>query len=219
MQSHVWGRSVGVEAVLHRGVVARAFVLDDQYTEGVVSPIGHSLPSTLPADEQAQVVADIARFSRALGLTDGPVNFDLRREEGRTVLIECNARLGGSSITDLVRECHGIDLSAVALEIALGRPPASLDAGTEARPVAARLVALRGRGRLKTDMDRITALGAAPHVARLSLTTPPGETVTMIVDRWSLIGAVLTTGDTVEEALERAAEVAAEVAAVSSLEA
>jgi len=219
LQAHVGGRSVGVEAVFRHGRIARAFVLDDQYQDAVVSPIGHSLPSTLSTAEQARVVADVEHFGRALGLTDGPANFDLRIENDRTVLIECNARLGGSAITDLVRTHCGVDLSAVALQIALGRAPDALFADARrATPVAGRLVGLRGRGRLAVDAERLEALRARPGVERVDLTAPPGEAVTMVVERWSIVGVVLTTAETSEAAVARAAEVAAEVAAAARLE-
>ncbi|MEY4577269.1 MAG: Alanine-anticapsin ligase BacD, partial [Pseudomonadota bacterium] len=107
VQQYLAGESVGVEAFFSRGKLAAAFVLDDQFELDYVSPAGHALPPTLPAAVVPQVIAAVADFGAALGLQDGPANFDLRWVNGRTFLIEINPRLGGNSITDLVRAAYG----------------------------------------------------------------------------------------------------------------
>jgi biotin carboxylase len=216
-QRYVGGTSVGVEAVFWRGELVRAFVMDDQYQEGSVSPVGHALPSRLPDEERRGLVADVQRIGRALGLVDGPANFDLRRENGQTVLIECNARLGGSGITDLIRIACDVDLSEVALRTASGEAP---NMGPDDGPVqatAARLILLPGRGRLQVDTDKLEALRQAPDVRVLSLTARPGEPAQLIVDRWTLIGVVLVVAETPEAAIERAAALGAALGAIITL--
>ena len=216
-QAYVGGTSVGVEAVFWRGELVRAFVMDDQYQEGSVSPVGHALPSRLPVDERRQLVTDVQRIGRALGLVDGPANFDLRRENGQTVLIECNARLGGSGITDLIRIACDVDLSEVALRTASGEAPNLGPDDGPVQPTAARLILLPGRGRLQVDTDKLETLRQAPDVKVLSLTARPGEPAQLIVDRWTLIGVVLVVAETPEAAIERAAELGQAVASIVSL--
>jgi len=218
LQAFVPGRSVGVEAIFWQGRIVRGFVLDDQYQDDFVSPIGHSLPSTLSPELQAKIVSDVERFGQALGLVDGAANFDLRLVGEETFLIECNARLGGSSITDLVRFCYGVDLSAVAIEIALGRAPTSLISETPPQPTAARIVILRGRGRLLFDETELDRLRASEGVRILALTAAPGDPVSMVVEQWSIIATVVCSAQSPEQAIRRTSEVATTICAMVKLE-
>ena len=218
LQAYVGGRSVGVEAFFWEGEVAAAFVLDDQYLPPFVSPIGHSLPSGLDAATQARVVVDVARFAAAVGITHGPLNFDLRREDDRTVLIEINPRLGGSSITEMVRTAFGADLSTAAVTAALGRRPHAALARTGAQAVASRLIVARGRGRVTAQGDPAAPWRDRPDVRALRIGSPDGRPAPMAVDEWSLLGSCLVVGQTREAAERLAAEVAAGVAAAITVE-
>ncbi len=218
VQTFVEGRSVGVEAFLWRGQVVAAFVLDDQYQPLFVSPVGHSLPCTLDAATEAAVVRDVAAFAAAVGITDGPLNFDLRRVGDQTVLIEINPRLGGSSITELVRTCYGVDLSEAAVLCALGRDPTPALARRHVQPVASRLLIARGRGRV--DMVGDPGLGWRQHdaVRALRLSVPEGQPSPLAVDEWSLLGSCLVVAPTTGEAEALAARLAADVVSAITVE-
>jgi biotin carboxylase len=215
VQEHIGGISVGVEAFFWQGRLAQAFVLSDQYVDGFVSPIGHALPSALDEATQRAIIDGVARFGAAVGICDGPANFDLRFANGETVLIEINARLGGNSITELVRSCYGVDLSLATVVAALGRAPGNLLARTRLQPGATRLVLAPrgGRARVRPGApwrDR-------PGVVSVELTVGAGE-LAPAIDDWSLLGRCVVTAASAEAAIARASELAAEVGAGIELE-
>lgn len=211
VQQYVGGLSVGVEAFFWHGQVAEAFVLNDQYRPGFVSPIGHSLPSHLDRSTQAAVVADAARFAAAIGIEHGPVNFDLRRIGHRTVLIEINPRLGGNSITELVRCCYGADLSEATILAALGRSPTAALAKSQEQPVACRLFAVRSRETLHVPPDLFARLRNAPEVVSLSLMASNGVLAALAVDEWSLLGSCLVRSNDAAAAEQAASAIAGSI--------
>lgn len=217
VQRFVGGTSVGVEAFFAGGDLVAAFVMDDQYQDGFVSPVGHSLPSTLPGPVLDAVRLDVARFASAIGLADGPANFDLRRDGETTVLLEINARLGGNSITDLVRACHGVDLAEATVLGAVGRDPRTALAPTRESPTAARLMLTRGRGRARVAAPD-ARWQAHPDVLTLDVVVRDGELPTLVADAWTILGRCIVRGATPNAAAELARAVADAVSASISLE-
>lgn len=220
VQQWIGGTSVGAEAFFVDGAPRELFVLDDQFEPGFVSPAGHSLPPQLDAGLVRQVGSDVAAFGAALGLTDGAVNFDLRIAAGRTVLIEVNPRLGGNSITDLVRHAYGVDLAMAAVLCALGRDPDAALQRTAAQPVASRLILKPGSGiaRVAAPGDTAPALRGDSDVLVFDLTVRDGERSSLHVDDFCLLGRCLVKGRTPAEAVDRAARIAHETAARIELE-
>jgi biotin carboxylase len=211
VQEFARGTSIGVEAFFFEGMLAETFILDEQYQSGFVSPVGHSLPCTLSVPQQEQVRTAIARYAAALGLQHGPANFDLRLANDEVCLIEVNMRLGGNSITDLVRLSYGVDLSLATVRAAFGESPRALLEKTIELPAAARLILKRGTGRA-TLADEIAALRARANVVSIDLSVTEGETASMRVDEWTLLGRCVTRGGNSVEAAAIAEDVAARVA-------
>jgi biotin carboxylase len=208
VQRFVGGDALGVEAFFWRGSLHSAFVMDDQFVSGFVSPIGHSLPSALPASVVNEVCDSIRRFGTALDLREGPANFDLRYERGRTVLLEVNARLGGNSITDLVRATYGADLSAATVRAAMGQAPDDELRVSAPRPTAVRLIL--GPAREGTAHVDARALGDREGI---DLMVNDGERPALRVDEHFILGRCVVRAETPVGAARRAREVAERAAA------
>jgi biotin carboxylase len=217
LQQYVRGLSVGAEAFFWDGKLAACFVLDDQYQNGFVSPVGHSLPCMLDDARQAWVRDAVAHYGSAIGITHGPANFDLRLTEHGPVLIEINMRLGGNSITELVRLACGVDLSAATVSGALGRPPLALLEHRVTNPSAARLILRRGHGTARF-VGQPQALALTPGVVSLDLSLADGELASTVVDEWSLLGRCITRAAEPEAAALIAERIAREVTAAILLE-
>jgi len=207
VQRFVGGHALGVEAFFTRSQLTAAFIMDDQFVDGFVSPVGHSLPSDLDDEARVRVREDVMRFAQALGLEDGPANFDLRYDEHGCTLLEVNARLGGNSITDLVRATHGVDLSAATVRACLGQDPAPELRSIRTTPTATRLVLVRGRG-VAVVNDPFSAIEDRAHVLVVELTVGDGDPLAMRVDEHVIVGRCIVQGDTPSSAAARAARVA-----------
>lgn len=210
VQTFVGGLAIGVEAFFWGGRPVAQLVMDDQFEVGFVSPVGHSLPSALSDAQQDRVRRDVVAFAEALGLGEGPANFDLRLERDRTVLLEVNARLGGNSITDLVRQAHGVDLSAATVRAALGQDPTPELAMSAPRPTATRLLLVRGEGIARLD-EPFSRIGDRAGIVMVELAVNDGEPLALRVDEHAIVGRCVLHGATASEAVERAARIAREL--------
>jgi biotin carboxylase len=211
VQEFIGGRSVGVEAFFSGGQLAAAFVLDDQFEPDYISPAGHSLPPTLEAAEQVSVLEAIAAFGSALGLQDGPANFDLRQVGPRTIMLEINPRLGGNSITDLVRAAYGVDLAEATVCAALGRDPRPILERRKLEPTAARLILKHAHGVARFD-DPGAAFSAHPDVLGIEVLVKNGESATVRVDEWTILGRTMVRGLDGPSAAQLAQDIATHIA-------
>jgi len=212
VQEFIAGRSVGVEAFFYQNELACAFVLDDQFESGYVSPAGHSLPSTLPPVLEQSVVSAIAALGRTLGLSAGPANFDLRLVEGETILLEVNPRLGGSSISDLIRHAYGVDLPEATVYAALSNDPRPLLVRNKLSPTAARLILKHAHGIAHLN-DAQGTFSDLPGVIALDLLVQEGENAGLRVDEWTIAGRTIVRANDSHAAAELAERVASAVAA------
>jgi biotin carboxylase len=212
IQEFVGGESVGVEAFFAGGELAAAFVLDDQFEPGYISPAGHSLPPSLPSASVQAVEDAVAEFGRTLGLRDGPANFDLRFHDGRAVLLEINPRLGGNSITDLVRSAYGVDLAEATVCAALGQDPRPILARKKLQPTAARLILKQAHG-LARIQDSLGDLAVRAGVLSLDLLVSDGQAAHVRVDDWTILGRTLVQESSGAAAAQLAHEITRDAAA------
>jgi biotin carboxylase len=217
IQEYITGRSVGVEAFFSGGELVEAFVLDDQFEPGYISPAGHSLPPDLSHDTLAQVVTAVAGFGRGLGLRDGPANFDLRQVADRTVMLEINPRLGGNSITDLVRAAYGVDLADATVCAALGQDPRPMLARSKLAAIAARLILKRAHGLARLS-DPISLHMEHPGVLALDVLVSDGQPAQVRVDDWTILGRTMVQGADAASAVALAERISRDVAQRITLE-
>jgi biotin carboxylase len=168
----------------------------------------HLYPPTVEGEELAEAERVAAEAARALGLETG-IAFPqlIAAADGRVLLVECAARIGGL-MAELLEHALGIDLLAVQLRMALGEDvPAELVRERFRRPTAVRFLTAEP-GPLQTGrvlrVGPLDAVLAAPGVVEASVYAVEGETirpVSVISDRR---GYVIAVGETRDEALARA---------------
>jgi biotin carboxylase len=205
-----------VEAFFSGGALAEAFVLDDQFEPGYISPAGHALPPTLEPALADAVVQAIDAFGRALGLRDGPANFDLRQLEGRTIMLEVNPRLGGNSITDLVRCAYGVDLAEATVCAALGQDPRPILQRQRCQAAAARLILKHAHGTAHINAP-LEPLAATEGVLCLDVLVSEGQPAHVRVDEWTIVGRTMVRAADSGSAAALAERVASEAAALITL--
>jgi hypothetical protein len=101
-------------------------VVDALMFPGTQAFMRHQVPTRLPGAVQARALDVARRFLAAVGFTHGLFNmeFFFDAASDRLTVIEFNPRMA-SQYSDLYRRVLGIDLHAMALELAHGRDPAS----------------------------------------------------------------------------------------------
>jgi biotin carboxylase len=168
----------------------------------------HLYPPAVQGAELAEAERVAGDAARALGLETG-VAFPqlIATPDGRVLLVECAARIGGL-MAELLEHALGIDLLAIQLRIALGEDVSDdLVSERYRRPTAVRfLTAEPGplRAGRVTRVGSLDAVLSAPGVVEASVYAVEGEMirpVNVISDRR---GYVIAVAETRDEALARA---------------
>ncbi len=159
----------------------------------------------------AERVAEDA--ARALGMTTG-IAFPqlIAAPDGRVVLVECAARIGGM-MAELLEHALGIDLLGLQLAVALGE---EIDADAVRprfeRPTAIRFLTAEPGPLRAGRVTRVGALDqvlASPGVVDASIYAVVGEIIRPVQVISDRRGFVIATGETRDEALARAEAAAA----------
>ena len=125
VEEHVPGRELTVNAFSVEGRFRPLTVTDRLTAEppafGVA--LAHAWPSELEPRTLAAAIDAAAAAAAALGVVAGPTYTQvLVADDGRVLVGELAARLGGGHDAELCRAVLGVDLNGLALAAALGRP-------------------------------------------------------------------------------------------------
>ncbi len=215
LEEYVDGIEMNGIVVVHEGRVLLVALGDRLRPSGLGFGVSwiHLYPPHLAGErlETAQHIA--AETALALGLETG-IAFPqlIATDDGRVLVVECAARIGGM-MGELLEHALGIDLLEVQLRLALGEEVAEeMMRPRFERPTAIRFLTAEP-GHLRPG--RVTRIGpldpvlASPGVVDASIYSAVGETIVpmrVISDRR---GYVIATGSTREQALEHADAAAA----------
>lgn len=98
---------------------ADQFLFQTSTTEAGLGNLG---PSSHPAAVLDQATNQVAELVSALGLSHGLCNTDLCVSNGRVHVLDFGARLGGNWLGEVHRHVTEVDLTDLALRLALGEP-------------------------------------------------------------------------------------------------
>ena len=113
LEQFIRGDEVSVNAYLFKGEILFSFLSDREtwpgYPGGIIHR--HHFPSVYEGSEVHKTIRClIQEVVYSLGLTDGPVYFQIMIQDGKPYLIEVTPRLDGCHLWRLIREASGIDL-------------------------------------------------------------------------------------------------------------
>ncbi|MFG2005180.1 ATP-grasp domain-containing protein [Spirillospora sp. NPDC048911] len=205
----VQGRQLVVETFMRGGaahftaVLEKTFVPDGDF---VVRRL--RCPALVHSSTAARLASTAERLCRALGITDGPANFDVVLPPyGRERVIEVNARLGGNGIPRLLSAAYGVDVVAALVSLVLGEP---FDLTPAGRPRHALLELLGSPLEKPGEFVAVNGLDdarASGGVADLELFAGPGDIVDPFDQSGHKIGHIVSTGESAaaaEQALDTA---------------
>jgi len=134
--------------------------------------LGHVVDAGDPLLADAELVATLAVAHRAIGFRYGVTHTEVKLTTRGPVIVEINGRLGGDLIPLLGRYATGIEPGAVAVELALGRPP-RITRGSGGRCIGIRF----GYPPSDCVVDRVSVPEPAPDngVLAAAALAEPGE--------------------------------------------
>lgn len=199
--------SIMIDGVAHTpGFADRNYEFLDRYAPYIIEN-GGQLPSRLD-DKTQQMVRDLVQQAAlSMGVRNGVVKGDIVVHDGTPYVIELAARLsGGYFCTHEIPLNTGVDLVGAAIRQALGEVIDPLDLTPKhKRPVAQRYFFPKpGKVMSITGLDRYTN---HPGVEMLELRVQPGDTIGPIDSHPARAGVVITTADSVADAVALAEEI------------
>ncbi|QKC93260.1 ATP-grasp domain-containing protein [Mesorhizobium sp. NZP2234] len=165
-----------------------------------------TFPAVLSDDEHERIADVSLKSLRALGLSWGPTNIELRWTKLGPVVIEVNPRLAGALDSNLVQLAYGVDLAAEHVKLVIGeesdlRRSHSLSAATR--------ILIADRDGTVDSIDGESRAAAVPGVVDVKFEIEPKTSIVMKGDHRDCIGYVMAVSPShaeTEVALQRAVD-------------
>jgi biotin carboxylase len=175
-----------------------------------VATVGHQVPSMLSANFQSNILRQIARIFAHLSLGDCPFDCDFVVGPEGPYLIELAPRLGGNSLSKLLRLVTGVDVSRAAISLSLA--PEARESICAISPKAIRDVAaaimifgVDHSGLLDYDEVGLTELQNLDWVEEITFDVRKGTPVNKFINGRERVGEALITANTRQELDRRVA--------------
>ncbi len=191
-EEYMRGSEVSVEIIV-KGGEAHVLAVTDKITTGAPHfvEMGHTQPSSLPADKVAEIKDLACRAVKAVGIKDGPAHVEIMLTDGGAKMVELGARMGGDCITThLVPLSTGVDMIEATVRIACGEE-ADVDI-KHSRGAAIRYIK-SGKGIIK-EITGVNEARALPGIREISFTKGVGDTVGEIGSSTDRVGFVIADG-------------------------
>ena len=195
------GRPLAIEVFMHNGRAVMACIKDKEFVGGgfVVKRLR---TAHLPSATRDRIKATVERLCRALGITDGPANFDaVLGTDGHERIIEANARLGGDGVPRLLNAAYGVHVVRALIALALGEPFGEHLAPTRAAHAALELIGspLTVKGEL-IAWEGVAEARTLPGITDIELYAEAGDLVRPHDQSGHKIGLVVAAGATAADA-------------------
>ena len=131
LEEWVEGPEFSIDALIYDGTFTVTGFADRHITfEPYFVELGHTMPTTIPYQKYAALIKTFALGAKSLGLSRGAAKADIKWTKNGPVIGEIAARLSGGYMSGWTFPyASDLNLTEQAIEIALGRKPAALEAG------------------------------------------------------------------------------------------
>jgi len=174
VEDFIPGEEFALEGLLRQGHLELLAIFDkpDPLTGPFFEETIYVTPSRQPAAVQAEMAATVQRASEALGLLEGPIHAEVRRNDAGTWMLEIAARSIGGLCARSLRFGVGISLEELILLHALGLPIPSLQREDRASGVLMLPIPRSGILRQVRGQDEARQV---PGIEGVVITVPAGE--------------------------------------------
>jgi biotin carboxylase len=179
-------------------------------------PLAHLWPAELEPAEVGAAVEAAASAARALGIESGPTTTQVILGEDGPLLAKLSARVGGGHDAELCRVALGVDANALAVAAALGEDVQAQQLAPVLQVGGACvrfLVAPAGELREVRGLEQAAGVEG---VRGIRVYRKPGHVFAELRRASDRAGAILATGDSLDDALAAAAEAARRIRFVTA---
>lgn len=190
------GRQITCEGILVGGRIAAAWILDRQIpAPPFVVTIGHHVPTMLTGLQQTALISAVGECWRLLGVTDGPFDCDAVVDGLHVCILEMTPRVGGNSISRLLKTAYGFDIVNYAVRQALGESLPQILDNNRGRPAGLCLLGVDRAGILQYAKEELERLQDEPWVAHLQMDFAPGDKVDAFINGRCRLGEAIVLGE------------------------
>ncbi|MCX2927423.1 ATP-grasp domain-containing protein [Streptomyces sp. NEAU-W12] len=194
-EEFVTGRPLAIEVFMRDGRALLTCIKDKEFI-GESFVVRRLSTAQLASETRNQLGATTERLCRALGIDNGPANFDVvLGDDGQERVIEANARLGGDGVPRLLAAAYGVDVVRALIALALGEPFGDHLQPTRAAHAALELLGspLDEEGEL-VAWEGVAAARALPGITAVETYAKPGDLVRPHDQSGHKIGLLVAAG-------------------------
>jgi biotin carboxylase len=212
LEEHVHGSQQTCEGFLVGGEPRLCCILDRQTVAApFTATCGHRVPTRLPDETVAAVTSLLVQILAALGVQDGPFDCDFVVRGNAAVILEMSPRMGGNSISRLVRSACDFDLVEHSIL------QACADAGPVPRAPIRRSTAVvlfgaEKAGTLQYDAGEIERLRHETWIDSIAMDVAPGVGVEPFINGRHRVGEAIVVARSREDLDRRVEELGRRVA-------
>lgn len=207
IERFVDGHQGTCEGILKDGRVAVAWVLDrDTVAPPYAATCGHRLPSKLASDVQQELFAQLEHIWNDLKISEGLFDCDFVFDGDKIYIIELTPRMGGNSISTLLKKATGFDLVEYDIKYVCRDNP-HFPSGSEIQPTAVVLFGTTSSGILYYEQQEAASLSKEPWVDSLTFDVGFGEPVRPFINGRNKIGQAFVSAKDRGELDERIFEI------------
>lgn len=195
-ESFIEGFQGTCEGVIHHSKVIWHMITDRRTAKPpYVTTFGHRVPCGLPPGRQRRLISMIEDLFRQLRITDGVFDCDFVSSDQDMFVLEISPRLGGNSLTALVRHAAGFDIIGYAIGLACHVPQPQPSMPEVVLPSELLLFGVSRAGTLQYNQEELTWLRQESWVKELSLDYPPGVKVLPFINGRHRLGQAIVCAD------------------------
>jgi biotin carboxylase len=207
VESFLDGRECLIEALAWDDEVYLGSIVDRVTVEGdTFDDDVHHAPSTLSAEQVAEVHQVVTAAAHAQGLRRSAMHAEIRFHEGRPHVLEIAARPGGGGLDYMARISGGYCPIRAVMSVARGqRPEVAHYSPTGTHTAAMCLISQAG------TIESVTVppeVANSPQVFFLKITAQPGSVILRPPDGNNILGFLGAQGGSFDEAMDTATDLA-----------
>jgi len=189
IEEYVEGIDLSGDGFIRDGKIEFA-VITKKIKKGFI-PVGHLIPSDLPAEIQEKILGEIEKTCVELGYLCGPFDFDVCVNNNKIVVLEIGCRLGGNGIPQLIEFGTGIDLIGGTILSAVGKEHRFPGTYRVKNPCGSWIFGSSIPGTLKNIADEKKILSDFPGVFFVSIRYKKGGKVQEFEHNANALGYIL----------------------------
>jgi biotin carboxylase len=203
VEEYMEGPELSLDAVVNRGIVTVCGVADRHisFPPSFVE-MGHTMPTSLDSGVVKRIEEVFAAGILAIGIDNGAAKGDIKLTARGPMVGEIAARLSGGYMSGWTFPlASGVEVTAAALNIAVGLPPGDLGPTLRRTCAERALISIPG---IVAAVEGESGCRSLPGVEEVFLRVGPGDAVVFPTNNVEKCGNVICVGDDRGEAARRA---------------